>query len=211
MVHRPSQRMIGALAVAGAVALAGAIVLSQDAARGVDRPASASLRGDIVWAPAHRHAPAIDLAEESGRGFSLLGERGHVVVLTFLASRCRGLCPIESRLLAHVARALPVAERPDVVVVSVDPAGDTAASIRKARLELRGMRRISWLVGSHARLARVWREYGIVVKPVPGDIEHTSVVYLIDRQGDERVGMLFPFSLPSLSHDLRLLAAEKAV
>jgi cytochrome oxidase Cu insertion factor (SCO1/SenC/PrrC family) len=211
MVHRPSQRVIGALAVAGVVALAGAIVLSRDAARGVDRPASAALRGDIVWAPAHRRAPAIDLGEANGRGFSLLGERGRVVLLTFLDSRCRALCPLESRLLARVARALPATDRPDIVVVSVDPAGDTAASIRHARAELRGMRRITWLVGSHAGLARVWRAYGVVVKPVPGDIEHTSVLYLIDRRGDERVGMLFPFSPPSLSHDLRLLAAESVV
>jgi protein SCO1 len=211
MAHRPSQRVIGVLAVAGVVALAGAMVLSQDAARGVERLTSASLRGDIVWAPAHRHAPTIDLGDARGRGFSLVGERGRVVVLTFLDSRCRALCPLESRLLARVARALPAADRPDVVVVSVDPAGDTAASIQHARAELRGMRRITWLVGSRARLARVWREYGVVVKPVPGDIEHTSVLYLIDRRGDERVGMLFPFSPPSLSHDLRLLAAEKAV
>jgi cytochrome oxidase Cu insertion factor (SCO1/SenC/PrrC family) len=84
--------MIGALAVAGVVALAGAIVLSRDAARGIDRPASASLRGDIVWAAAHRRAPAIDLGDASGRSFSLLGERGRVVVLTFLDSRCRALC-----------------------------------------------------------------------------------------------------------------------
>jgi hypothetical protein len=45
---------------------------------------------------------------------------------------------------------------------------------------------------------------------VPGDIEHTCVVYVIDRRGDERAGMLFPFSPPSLSHDLRLLAAERS-
>ena len=112
-------------------------------------------------------------------------------------------------MLAQVVRSLRAADRPDVVVVSVDPAGDTPASVRHAKRVLRGARRVTWLVGSRARLARVWRAYGVQVKRVPGDIEHTSVAYLIDRRGDERVGMLFPFSLPSLAYDLRRLAAER--
>ena len=205
--------MTGALVAVGAAcglaALGAATALSRDSGASV-QPAAAGLRGDIAWAAAKRSAPAIELADERGRSFSLSSERGRVVVLTFLDSRCRALCPLESRMLATVVRSLPSADRPDVVVVSVDPAGDTAASVRHAKRDLVGARRVTWLVGSRAHLARVWRAYGVQVKPVPGDIEHTSVVYLIDRRGDERVGMLFPFSPPSLSHDLRLLAAERA-
>ena len=204
--------MTGALVVAGAAcglaALGAATALSRESRGSADQPAVAGLRGDIAWAAAKRSAPAIELADERGRSFSLSDERGQVVLLTFLDSRCRALCPLESRMLAKVVRSLPAADRPDVVVVSVDPAGDTAASVRHAKRDLVGVRRVTWLVGSRAHLARVWRAYGVQVKPVPGDIEHTSVLYLIDRRGDERVGMLFPFSPPSLSHDLRLLAAE---
>jgi protein SCO1 len=206
--------MSGALvAVAAACGLAGlgaATALSRESGGSTHQAAAVELRGDVAWAPAQRSAPAIELADERGRSFSLASERGRVVALTFLDSRCRALCPLESRMLAAAARSLPVADRPDVVVVSVDPAGDTPASIRHAKRALAGARRITWLVGSRARLARVWRAYGVQVKPVPGDIEHTSVLYLIDRGGDERVGMLFPFSPPALSHDLRLLGAEGA-
>jgi protein SCO1/2 len=196
-------------AAVGVAALGAGTALSRGSGGSPAEPSSAGLQGDIAWAAGARHAPAIALADGSGRSFSLASERGRVVLLTFLDSRCRALCPLESRMLAKVARALPAADRPDVVVVSVDPAGDTAASIRHAERDLAGVRRITWLVGSHARLARAWRAYGVEVKPVPGDIEHTSVVYVIDRRGDERAGMLFPFSPPSLSHDLRLLAAER--
>lgn len=204
--------MIRVLVAVGfvAFALAVVLVLVRGTASAVQRPASAALRGDISWAPASRSAPAIALRDQHGRAFSLRGERGRVVMLTFLDSRCRTLCPVESRLLARVASSLPVAARPDVVVVSVDPAGDTPPSIRHALRQLRGVRHATWLTGPRARLAQVWREYGVEVKPVPGDIAHTSVLYLLDRRGDERVGMLFPFSPPSLAHDLALLAAEKA-
>ncbi|MEO9175278.1 MAG: SCO family protein [Gaiellales bacterium] len=199
---------VGLVAVASAGA--GAVMLARDTASAVERPASAALRGDASWAPASRPAPAIALRDQHGRAFSLRSERGRVVMLTFLDSRCRTLCPVESRLLARVARSLPAAARPDVVVVSVDPAGDTPPSVRHALREFRGVRHATWLTGTRARLARVWREYGVEVKPVSGDIEHTSVLYLLDRRGDERAGMLFPFSPPSLAHDLALLAAEPA-
>jgi protein SCO1/2 len=202
--------LVAVVAACGLAALGAATALSRVSGGSTHQPAVAGLRGDIAWAAAKRSAPAIELADERGRGFSLSSERGRVVVLTFLDSRCRALCPLQSRMLAQVVRSLPSADRPDVVVVSVDPARDTAASIRHAKRALVGARRVTWLVGSRAHLARVWHAYGVQVKPVPGDIEHTSVVYLIDRRGDERVGMLFPFSPPSLSHDLRLLAAERA-
>jgi protein SCO1/2 len=202
--------LVAVVAAAGVAALGAGTALSRGSGGNAAPTSAGGLRGDIAWAAASRHAPAIALADASGQPFSLARERGRVVLLTFLDSRCRALCPLESRMLAKVARSLPVADRPDVVVVSVDPSGDTAASVRHAERDLAGVRRVTWLVGSRARLARVWRAYGVEVKPVPGDIEHTSVVYVIDRRGDERVGMLFPFSPPSLSHDLRLLAAERA-
>ena len=200
--------LVALVAAVGLAAVGAGTALSRGS--GGSRAQATGLRGDIAWPAATRRAPAIALADASGRAFSFASERGRVVLLTFLDSRCRALCPLESRMLAKVARALPAASRPDVVVVSVDPAGDTAASVRHAERDLAGVRRVTWLVGSRARLARVWKAYGVEVKPVPGDIEHTSVVYVIDRRGDERVGMLFPFSPPALSHDLRLLAAERA-
>jgi protein SCO1/2 len=203
--------LLAALGAAiGVVALGAGVALALGSGRSAAQPSAVGLEGDIAWAAGARHAPPIALAGIGGRSFSLTSERGRVVLLTFLDSRCHALCPLESRMLAKVVRALPVAGRPDVVVVSVDPAGDTAASVRHAERDLAGARRITWLVGSRALLVRVWSAYGVQVKPVPGDIEHTSVVYLIDRHGDERAGMLFPFSPPFLSHDLRLLAAVRS-
>ena len=45
------------------------------------------------------------------RRFALSSERGHVVVLTFLDSRCRALCPLQSRMLA-AGRSLAARRRP---------------------------------------------------------------------------------------------------
>jgi cytochrome oxidase Cu insertion factor (SCO1/SenC/PrrC family) len=170
---------------------------------------AARLLGDATWAQGARPAPAFTLHESSGGRFSLAGQRGRVVALTFLSSACRALCPLVGRALVDVGDALPASERPELVVVSVDPKGDTRASVRRAERRLGRDVDVRWLVGTHAQLARVWRAYGVQVRPVPGDIEHTTVVYLIDRRGDERVGALFPFSLPVLKQDERELAREE--
>jgi cytochrome oxidase Cu insertion factor (SCO1/SenC/PrrC family) len=201
MMRRPVlvALLVGSLAVAGGATAA----LSRSHAH------AAPLHGDAVWAAAARPAPAFVLHESSGGRFSLAGQRGRVVALTFLSSACRALCPLVGRSLMEVSEALPASERPELVVVSVDPKGDTRASVQRAVHRLGTGVDVRWLVGTHAQLARVWRAYGVEVRPVPGDIEHTTVVYLIDRRGDERVGALFPFSLPGLKQDERELAREE--
>jgi cytochrome oxidase Cu insertion factor (SCO1/SenC/PrrC family) len=199
------RRSVLVVLLAGSLAVAGGAI----AALSRSHAHAAPLLGDAVWAAGARPAPAIALRESSGGRFSLAGQHGRVVALTFLSSACRALCPVVGKVLAGVSRTLPAGDRPELVVVSVDPKGDTRASVRRAVRRLGGGVQVRWLVGTHAQLARVWRAYGVEVRPVPGDIEHTTVVYLIDRRGDERVGALFPFSLPWLKQDERALAREE--
>jgi cytochrome oxidase Cu insertion factor (SCO1/SenC/PrrC family) len=106
-------------------------------------------------------------------------------------------------------RALPAAQRPVLVVVSVNPK-DTAASVRAAVRSwgLAGVAPWHWLMGTHAQLTPVWAAYHIFVKPTRGDISHTEAMYLLDRRGDERSGYLFPYLPASVSHDMRILAGR---
>jgi cytochrome oxidase Cu insertion factor (SCO1/SenC/PrrC family) len=96
-----------------------------------------------------------------------------------------------------------------LVVVSVNPQ-DTPASVRAAVRSwgLAGLAPWHWLMGSHARLAPVWRAYHIFVKPTRGDISHTEALYLLDRRGDERSGYLFPYLPASVTDDMRVLAGR---
>jgi protein SCO1 len=64
----------------------------------------------------------------------------------------------------------------------------------------------SWLLGSRAQLRPVWRAYRIVVQAVAGDIVHSTALYVIDRRGDERAGLLLPFAPGDLAADLRAVA-----
>jgi cytochrome oxidase Cu insertion factor (SCO1/SenC/PrrC family) len=169
---------------------------------------SSALRGEATWAGGARPAPAITtLRDQTGHRFSLAALRGRTVAVEFWDSHCTQECPLAGRALASAERSLPRAQRPVLVVVSVNPL-DTPASSRAAirRWNLAGAAPWHWLIGTRARLARVWKAYRIAVVPGRTDIAHTEALYLIDRRGDERSGYLYPYIPAFVAHDMRTLA-----
>jgi cytochrome oxidase Cu insertion factor (SCO1/SenC/PrrC family) len=170
------------------------------------------LYGDATWVSKSVKAPAINtLRDQSGSRFALSSLHGHTVALAFFDSYCRQECPLEGRQLAAAELQLPAAQRPDLVVVSVNPK-DTAASVAKAVRDwgLAGVAPWHWLMGTHAQLARIWADYNIQVSPpIDGDINHTEALYLLDRKGYERAGYLWPFASRDATYDMRALATGK--
>jgi protein SCO1/2 len=166
------------------------------------------LHGQATWPAGARPAPEFALSDQNGRRTSLASLRGQNVVLAFLDSHCRRPCGREPRSLGIALRLLPRSARPVVVVVSVDPHGDTPGSARAAarRWGLTAGARWHWLLGSRAELAPVWGSYRIAVRRASGQIAHTPAVYLIDRRGFERAGLLWPFPPNWPADDLRVLA-----
>jgi cytochrome oxidase Cu insertion factor (SCO1/SenC/PrrC family) len=166
------------------------------------------LHGQATWAERTRPAPAIaGLHDQTGRTFSLASLRGHTIALAFFDSHCNQACPLEGRALAIAESSVPAAQRPVLVVVSVNPR-DTAASSRAAarKWHLAQVSAWHWLRGSKAELARVWKAYHIFVAPPRnGDITHTEALYLIDQHGYERSGYLYPFLPRYVADDLRYL------
>jgi protein SCO1 len=187
--------LAGAIAAVGAtVALTVGFVASRSPASGGASPVR--LHGDAVWAAGARAAPPIRLRDQRGRIVSLADLRGRVLLVTFMDSHCTTECPVEGHQLALVQRAFPARSRPEIVVVSVNPA-DTPRSARRFARRRGWHGRWSWLMGSSAQLARIWRAYGIEVDPTSHDIIHSAALYIVDRQGDERSGYVAPF-LPKL-------------
>lgn len=206
MTPRRALIALACLAVAGVVA---------GVAIGALRHRSALLavpefHGQASWPAGARPAPSFALHDQHGTLVSLHSLRGRPVLLTFLDSRCRQECPVAGRELGSILRRLPASQRPAVVVVSVDPRGDTPVAIRHALAvwHLDGPWPVHWLNAlTRAALARVWQEYGVAVEPSTNDIVHSLALYLIDRNGDERTGYLFPFLQSFVQHDLSRLAA----
>jgi protein SCO1 len=181
------------------------------------RPASARagssfpvLHGQAVWPAGRRPAPAFVLRDERGRLLSPGAEHGRTLVIAFMDSRCRQVCPVEGRALAQALDALPAAERPVLLVVSVDPWADTAVSARAAARKWGFPGEWHWLLGTRRELAPVWRDYRIYVRRTTGDVVHSDAIYLVDRRGYERAGYLFPFEPGLVRHDLGVIAGGGA-
>ncbi|HKI66141.1 MAG TPA: SCO family protein [Solirubrobacterales bacterium] len=172
---------------------------------------AAQVRGAAVWPAGLREAPEFSLPDQAGRRFALGSLRGRPVILAFMDSQCHQECPLEGRALAAAFRMVPADERPVVVAVSVNPWADTPGSARRA-IKRFGLSSFEWrwLLGSRAKLAPVWRKYGIEVRQTKGDIEHTDAIYLIDASGYERAGMVYPFLPTWVANDLEVLAGEES-
>ena len=173
-----------------------------------DRIAMPTLHGQATWAAGRRAAPGFALRNQSGRRVSLASLRGQTVALTFLDSLCRQACPLEGRMLSSALGQVAAASRPRLVVVSVDPAGDTHRSIAHAESKWNLPTDTIWLLGSRPQLKAVWDAYQITVDPVSGEIVHSTAVYLLDKRGYERAGFLMPFVPALIADDFRVLAAE---
>lgn len=175
------------------------------------RPALPQLHGQATWPPGEHPAAPFALRDQDGGHVSLAQFRGRPVLLTFFDSHCDDQCPIAGHQLGTILRGMAPDDRPALLVVSINPTGDTPASIRRAMVEWRltGPWRWHWLRGTARELGAVWNDYGITVEPTTNDIAHGLTLYLLDRKGFLRTGYLFPFLPNFVALDLRSLARER--
>jgi len=112
--------------------------------------------------PPREEARDFRLRDEDGKWRTLNDARGDVIVLTFLYSGCRDLCPAQA---ADIVQAVIKVGVKGVTVygVSVDPVGDTPGRVNNW-LDVRGLQEapVHFLIGSRPELAPIWTAYGIV-------------------------------------------------
>jgi cytochrome oxidase Cu insertion factor (SCO1/SenC/PrrC family) len=205
-----ARRALVALACAAVAGIGAGVAIGALHHRHATRAALPAFHGQANWRPGERPAPLFTLRDQNGTLVSLRTLRGRPVLLTFLDSQCTSECPIAGRELGSILRRLPAGGRPALVVISVDPRGDTPAGIRHAlaKWKLDGPWTVHWLnAPTRAAVARVWKSYDVVVQPTTNDIMHSLALYLIDRNGDERTGYLFPFLQSFVQHDVLRLSA----
>jgi protein SCO1 len=168
--------------------------------------AAPTLAGEAVMSPGTTPAPAFTLQDQDGTAVSLADFKGRVVALSFLDSHCQQSCPLQGEQIGIAQRELGARTAFVNLVVSVAPATDTPDSERTFAATHRWTGEWHWLSGTPAELQAVWKSYGIAVLPGPeGNIPHSVALYLIDRRGYERVGMLFT-DPKRIEQDVRLLS-----
>ena len=153
-------------------------------------------------------APPFALHDDRGRPVTLAALRGDYVLVTFLYTHCPDVCPLIATNLGVVLRRLP-ADRRNVraVAISVDPKGDTRASVRAFVRSHRLPKTFLYAIGTRAQLQRVWKAYGIAAEKGPENtVNHSAYTVLIDPRGKERVLYDAQVKPRAVLHDLRVLA-----
>jgi protein SCO1/2 len=164
-----------------------------------------ALGGGVVFKAGEVRAPEFHLRDQRGDLVSPSALHGRVVALTFLDTQCQTMCPLQASLLGRVQSDLGQKAGPSVLVVSIRPQVDTPANIAGYARSHGLVGDLHWVTGSPAELTPVWDEYGIGVQVADGDLIHTSVIYLIDRAGYERVAFADLPDQAAVESDVRLL------
>ncbi len=158
-----------------------------------------------------REAPAFSLDGSNGTKLSLRDQAGKVVILEFGFTYCEDVCPVTLAHLTEVYKKLGSAARDvQLIYVTVDPDRDTPQRLREHLTAFNP----SFLgaTGTPDELTAVRKAYGVVAEQVVSrnqalgyQVNHSSSLYLIDRQG--KIRGLVPFGTPAddIVHDLELL------
>ena len=97
-----------------------------------------------------------------------------------------------------------------VLAVSMYPKGDTAAAAQNFSKAHKLGNYFYYLIGTHNDLAPVWASYSVDAQAATssGTVNHSSAIYVIDKQGRERVLLDNDFSSNQLASDLKILLGE---
>jgi protein SCO1 len=172
--------------------------------------AAPALKAGVFEPP--RQAPEFTLHGSDGNDVSLARYRGKLVLLSFGFTHCAAVCPTTLATLAQARAALgPQAGAVQVVFVTVDPERDSPAQLKTYLAAFDPS-----FVGGAAKpeaLAAMRKNYGVVANKVPMSagsyaVDHTSSIFLIDRDGKLRAMMPYGRAAADFVHDLKLLLAQ---
>ena len=149
------------------------------------------------------------LTGTSGEPFQLQDLRGHIVLLFFGYTSCPDACP---STLAKLQRAFNLlskeqAEQVRTVFISVDPERDKP-KVLKEYIEYFGVNAIG-LTGAKEELDNVVKAYHAHYMVIPGQtsnwysINHTTTVFLHDKQGKVRYRFLYDETPQELAEAIR--------
>ena len=156
-------------------------------------------------------APDFRLRDQFGKEITISQLKGKPVVLTFLYTHCKDVCPLTADKL-HVAMQNlgNDAQQVAVLAVSMDPKGDTAAAAQNFSSIHKLGDYFHFLIGTHDELAPVWASYSVDAQAATssGAVKHSTAIYVIDKQGRERVLLNTDFSSAQATTDFKILLRE---
>src|SRR5262245_21944179 len=163
--------------------------------------------GSVVQPP--KNIPSFALVDQQNKTFTNDRLRGHWSLMFFGFANCGDICPTTLTLMTSIKRSLndlPVAERPQIIFVSVDPTRDTPERLRayagKFDADLIGV------TGSQADVDAVTKSLGVpsAIRPLPNGgyaVDHYAGMLLTDPDGSLHALFGAPHTLATVAADYR--------
>jgi protein SCO1 len=199
---------IALAAVVAIVAVAAGFLLSRATLRHDAAPGVATA---TVLSPP-RPLPPLDLVDHDNRAFGNERLRGRWTFMFFGFTSCPDACPTTMTALAQTQKllaGLPEAQRPQVVLISVDPERDTperlAAYVKAFDPSFVGV------TATRAAVDELARQMGVLVAINKLDggnytVDHSAAVFLIDPDGAMRALFSPPHEPKLIAEDYRRIA-----
>ena len=136
-----------------------------------------------------------------------------MLAITFIFASCVDTCPLLTAKMAGIQNRLgsDFGKKVHFVSITVDPERDTP-DVLKRYGEAHKANAAGWafLTGTSAEIREVAKRYGIYYKKTPrGDVDHTFLTSLVDRNGILRVQYMgVKFNPDEMLRDLQSLTRE---
>jgi protein SCO1/2 len=163
-----------------------------------------------------RVAPGFILDGSNGKKLSLHDELGKIVIVEFGYTNCQTVCPVTLSHLSDVYKKLGDQARDiQLIYVTVDPRRDSPERLREHLAKFNPT--FLGATGSFDELEDIRNAYGAFAKQVPSPdpalgygVDHSTSLYLVDRQGKLRGLVPFGTSIEDIGHDLEFLLKERS-
>jgi protein SCO1/2 len=171
---------------------------------------SVALAQGTLLVPA-RSIGALDLVDQYGERFTEERLAGRWSVVYFGFTTCPMICPTTMAVLRDFAgrvQGLPPESRPQVILITVDPAHDTPQVL--GRYVAAFDTTFLGLSGTSAALAAAADRFSVAHGPAaPGDsIDHSATVFIVDPGAALRAIFTPPHSAATLAEDYERLAGH---
>jgi protein SCO1 len=123
---------------------------------------------------------------DAGRTLKLAELGGHYQVVAFIFTHCGGACPLLVKSLQLQARSMPqqMRERARFLLVSIDPANDTVAALRRYRQDMGLDERWTVLRGRDTDVRELTAALGFnYQRMADGQFAHSNSITLLDPAG----------------------------
>ena len=153
------------------------------------------------------------LKDFNGAPRTMADFKGKAVVIFFGYTQCPDVCPTTMHDLGEAMKQLgPLADRVQVLFITVDPERDTPALL--AQYVPAFDKRFLGLTGTLPEVDKVAKDFHVYYAKVPGktpgsySMDHTAGLYIYDPEGRIRVFASNTAPLESIVRDLKILLEQ---